>query len=505
MKVKGVSRTYYSNFFQRYITTSWTTSRGPKTQRAKWSQDAFAAAVKQIRGVSPDEYQAAQAMAVNTPYLGRDLLMKAARGTLVIFQFQDGSVLMGTQYAATLLEALLNTISETPGTMIVKTVDGWSGLLPGDDGKVLTIDSVSGLPIWETPAGGGGTIAHVDGVDGVTASVVGDTATVGLASGADDTLLANISGGAAPPSLVSIQDFFDTIGGTDGWVFTRVSGHWVAAAPGVNVSSLTAHEGIDTDAASGAITIGLTHLADKRLLGNFSGGSAAPVATTVTVALDGIGNTDGDMLYRTAGAWTKLAHGSAGDLLQSNGSIPVWTAVGAGTGSFHPTYRAGNFYGSTGLIGTAASTLAGNTGTVWFTPFYVPFAVNFTKATCHTTSITAGATATMGLYSDAAGKPSAKLFDFGSKALSASSDNTITGLTTNLTAGWYWLAIGMSASCTFYGVGAAGASAFTQGQSAITGFPSGYSQAWSYSAGNLPAVGTLAEVTGTSPSVWLSF
>ena len=67
------------------------------------------------------------------------------------------------------------------------------------------------------------------------------------------------------------------------------------------------------------------------LLGNITGGTAVPVASTLTAIIDAcIGSTQGDILYRNATVWTVLAPSTNGFFLktQGAGANPVWASAG---------------------------------------------------------------------------------------------------------------------------------------------------------------------------------
>jgi hypothetical protein len=82
----------------------------------------------------------------------------------------------------------------------------------------------------------------------------------------------------------------------------------------------------------GAVVLALSDIpaqADGTLLANVSGGSAAPLADTLTAILDHIlGATRGMTLYRGASAWAALAAGTAGQYLQTQGTggDPLWVS-----------------------------------------------------------------------------------------------------------------------------------------------------------------------------------
>lgn len=72
----------------------------------------------------------------------------------------------------------------------------------------------------------------------------------------------------------------------------------------------------------------IVDLTAARVLGSIAGG--VPANLTITQVIDLIAGTPaaGDILYRDAAAWLRLAAGASGSLLQSNGvAAPSWVAV----------------------------------------------------------------------------------------------------------------------------------------------------------------------------------
>jgi len=66
--------------------------------------------------------------------------------------------------------------------------------------------------------------------------------------------------------------------------------------------------------------------ATQRVLGRNTGGSGDAEEVTAPQLLDWLGSTQGNILYRSSGAWTVLAPGTAGQVLKTNGSgqNPSW-------------------------------------------------------------------------------------------------------------------------------------------------------------------------------------
>jgi hypothetical protein len=78
-------------------------------------------------------------------------------------------------------------------------------------------------------------------------------------------------------------------------------------------------------------TLSLASVADKSILANISGSSAAPSAQTLSAILDAaIGSTRGMIAVRGASLWGSLAIGSTGRFLKSDGTDPSWAALPGG-------------------------------------------------------------------------------------------------------------------------------------------------------------------------------
>lgn len=92
-------------------------------------------------------------------------------------------------------------------------------------------------------------------------------------------------------------------------------------------------------------------ISDDRVLGNNNGSAASPEELTASEVLDMIGATHGDILYRDSADWQVLAPGTAGQVLQTNGSgaDPSWvTSSSAGAWAL-----AGTSWAATGVYDQA--------------------------------------------------------------------------------------------------------------------------------------------------------
>lgn len=257
----------------------------------------------------------------------------------------------------------------------------------------------------------------------------------------------------------------------------------IAAPVAMSGDAVITSAGVVTVSKSGGVAFGSAAFTSSAAY-DMAGAAAAVQALRASTTVFGLAKVDGSTITAAAGV--------------------ISAAQGSFLGPpFHPGYVAGRFYGSPG--NQTASAAAASTGTLYFTPIYIGVAKTFTKMSVRTNASVVGTPhAEIGIYANNNGIPGALILDAGQVVLVSSGTSTISGLSLPLTAGWYWLAVSTDVSEQLFGI-PLGINVFWQGQTAINGLNSGYSQAWAFSTGNLPVVGTLADVTGVCPSVWLSF
>lgn len=168
-----------------------------------------------------------------------------------------------------------------------------TALLPtqaGQNGKVLQTDG--SLASWQNIAGTG-TVTQVNTGAGLTGGPITGTGTIKFEDIADNRLLANVSGGAAPASATTMTSALDEmLGSTQGSILYRNATVWTPLTPGTNGQAL--------------ITQGPT---------------SDPVWSQYLINNLGIsGQAQGDVLYFNGATWTRLPAGTAGYVLTTNGA-----------------------------------------------------------------------------------------------------------------------------------------------------------------------------------------
>jgi hypothetical protein len=121
----------------------------------------------------------------------------------------------------------------------------------------------------------------------------------------------------------------------------KVNDGSVNAAYSVNAASgvvIFATDSLTWYAVAGGSS-SLPSIGDKSVVGYTTGGTTTPTGVTLTAMIDeAIANTQGDVLYRSATAWSALAPGSSGQALLTQGASanPQWgntvSSVTAGAG-----------------------------------------------------------------------------------------------------------------------------------------------------------------------------
>lgn len=312
-------------------------------------------------------------------------------GTISLAAIADQRVLANVSGGSaaptpTSLSALLDACAgNAQGDILYRNASGWVVLAPGTSGQLLSTAGAGGNPSWIT-ASGTGTVTSVATGTGLTGGPITTTGTISLAAVADGSLLANISGGSAAPAANTLTAIIDAVlGSTQGDVLYRNGTVWTALAPGTSGQVLTtggaaanpswtsvAGTGTVTNVATGTGltggpitttgTISLAAIADNRILANISGGSAAPIANSLSDVIDSaISSTRGSILYRGASGWTNLAPGTSGQFLKTNGAgaDPAW-ASGSGSGTVTSITAGTGLSG--GTITTSGTIALTNTG-----------------------------------------------------------------------------------------------------------------------------------------------
>jgi len=131
------------------IMKGWPKKRGKKaTPDQKHNQEQFALAQRAANECHPWQYLEAAAMSEGTIWNRREILVKAAQGSLFDIVIGADDYYGNWFEMAREIQALLDTVSDVPGTMLVRNAEGWVGLEPGVDGYVLSTNGEGFPPHW---------------------------------------------------------------------------------------------------------------------------------------------------------------------------------------------------------------------------------------------------------------------------------------------------------------------------------------------------------------------
>jgi hypothetical protein len=288
----------------------------------------------------------------------------------------DGTTIQNIGGTISVLQnGVLNAVTATPNSLIARGASTWAGVAPVNNAVLVT--SGAGVPSESTVLPSGLTIpGYLTANQTITLSGAttgsGTTAiTTALASVADATLLANVSGGSAAPSANTLTAIIDhDIGSTANSLLQRGASTWglmpvvnnaVVVTSGTGVASesttlpsgltipgyLTGNQSITvsgavTGSGTTAITTALASVADATLLSNISGGSAASSANTLTAVIDhDITATANSLLARGASTWAGVAPVNNA-VLSTNGTGVPSESTTLPSGLTIPGYLTGN-------------------------------------------------------------------------------------------------------------------------------------------------------------------
>lgn len=230
--------------------------------------------------------------------------------------------------------------SVAQGDILYYNGSGWVNLAAGTTGLILQTQGSGANPVWANVTGGTVLSVSVVTANGVSGTVATSTTTpaITLTLGAITPSAIQVSGLTA--SEIVITDASKNLASAA--VATYPSLTELTYVKGVT-SAIQTQLGLKAPLASptftGTVTIptpftiGAVSMTATGTELNYVAGVTSAIQTQITAKMTNPMTTGGDLIYGGAsGVATRLANGTAGQVLQSNGTTlaPSWVAAGAG-------------------------------------------------------------------------------------------------------------------------------------------------------------------------------
>jgi hypothetical protein len=230
----------------------------------------------------------------------------------------------------------LTITSEAQGDILYRNATNWVRLAPGTSGWFLKTNGAAANPEWAAAAGGGDVTGPASSTDHAIARFDGTGGKTLLNSGItiDDT--DNMSGVASivtdgGAELFSVSSTITSLRtGTTASDILRLDAYDVDGVSYTTFATLTAGNTPTMDLAS-AVTHNSEPIINEgyTLAGDVSGTPDATTVTDLTITSE----AQGDIIYRNASNWVRLAAGTNGQYLQTQGAAanPQWATVAGGS------------------------------------------------------------------------------------------------------------------------------------------------------------------------------
>ena len=140
-----------------WITRSWQRpAKVPRTAKQIAAAKQFTQATQLVKHIPVTLQEWAMTATKDTVWTWKDFIISMMYGRALEVHTADGQVWKGIRIVSEEIQAALDTITTTPGAMLIRTATGWGALVPGPAREVITSNGPSALPDYAPQASGGG-------------------------------------------------------------------------------------------------------------------------------------------------------------------------------------------------------------------------------------------------------------------------------------------------------------------------------------------------------------
>lgn len=135
----------------------WPRPRGkPTNPNVIATTSVFSRVAGMHRTSTAYDLAAAHKVTEGSPYIWIDFIKACAYGLGVEARLKNGQAVRGVRSLTRTIDAMLDSITDTVGSVLWRARSGWQGTPQGAQGEVLSVLDASGAVGWAKPTGGGG-------------------------------------------------------------------------------------------------------------------------------------------------------------------------------------------------------------------------------------------------------------------------------------------------------------------------------------------------------------
>jgi hypothetical protein len=149
-KTRGLGYWHYNSKFGWIYRSYPKPKPGPPTLKQQAARQQLASAAYVAKRIFSYALDFAKEQTGNEGWTWKDYYISALYGRSFEIRAKDGTIYRSLREVTEQAQQLLDSITNAPGSFLVRTADGWVGFLKGSDGQVLVTRDSSIVPVWET-------------------------------------------------------------------------------------------------------------------------------------------------------------------------------------------------------------------------------------------------------------------------------------------------------------------------------------------------------------------